>query len=286
MSRTKLWSKIIMFCLMMLLLSVCNTGKVVAATNAGYKELVVTAYENLLALKSYHMTMETTGSLSFQGQTMNFTMNGECDTQIKPMMAKNVMTITIDAASPKTEQKIVQYIEEAKGRFAIYSNADGHWEKQSLPYYNPLEEYANYSKAIISVTPIAEKADSVVLAVTMDGSYVKENLERAMNSTNMKQVGISTEIFKNLGDYTYQVTINKETVTISKIELDMSSILAAVGNNMANGREVPAEQQAIIRAMFTNTRLVTTVFFSKFNCVDKIVIPNEVRMNSLPTKLI
>lgn len=286
MNRTKLWSKIIMLCLMTMLLSVCNTGKVVAATNAGYKELVVTAYEKLLALKSYHMTMETTGSLSFQGQTMNFTMNGECDTQIKPMMAKNVMTITIDAASPKTEQKIVQYIEEAKGRFAIYSNADGHWEKQSLPYYNPLEEYANYSKAIISVTPIAEKADSFVLAVTMDGSYVKENLERAMNSTNMKQVGISTEIFKNLGDYTYQVTINKETVTISKIELDMSSILAAIGNNIANGREVSAEQQAIIRAMFTNTRLVTTVFFSKFNRVDKIVIPNEVRMNSLPTKLI
>ncbi|TWH44933.1 DUF6612 family protein [Sporomusa sp. KB1] len=286
MSRTKFLAKIIMVYLMTMLFSVCSIGNAMAAINDDHKELVVQAYEKLFALKSYHMTLETTGSMSFLGQTMNMVMNGECDTQVKPMVAKNVMTITVGDASAKNEQKIVQYIEEAKGQFAIYSNMNGCWEKQYMPQYNPLDEYASYSKAITSVIPVEENAEVAVFAVTMDGSYLKENLEQAMNSTNMKKVSFSDELFKNLGDITYQVTINKETATIVKSVIDMSGILAAIGNNIANDKAVPAEQKSIIQGVFSNTRLVTTVVFSKFNSVDKIVIPNEVKVNSLPTKLI
>lgn len=286
MSRIKFSSKIIMVCLMTMLFSVCSVGSAMATINDDHKELVVKAYENLLALKSYHMTLETIGSMSFLGQTMNMVMNGECDAQVKPMVAKNVMTITLGDAASKNEQKIVQYIEEAKGQFAIYSNTNGHWEKQSIPHYNPLDEYTNYSKAITSVIPVEETADVAVFAVTMDGSYLKDNFEQAMNSTNMKKVSFADELFKNLGDFTYQVTINKETATIVKSDMDMSGILAAIGNNIANDKAVTAEQKSIIQGVFSNIRLSTTVVFSKFNSIDKIVIPNEVRVNSLPTKLI
>ncbi|MBP2662937.1 MAG: hypothetical protein H6Q71_885 [Firmicutes bacterium] len=53
MSRIKFSSKIIMVCLMTMLFSVCSVGSAMATINDDHKELVVKAYENLLALKSY-----------------------------------------------------------------------------------------------------------------------------------------------------------------------------------------------------------------------------------------
>lgn len=278
-------SKLVMVVLIMTVVSVCSVADVRAATSDEYKELVIKAYEKMSGMQSYQMTLETTGSMSIFGQTTNIVMHSECDTQIKPLLAKNVMQITVGDGSAKKEQKITQYIEETKGQVCIYSNTNGKWERLCMPHYDPLAEYANYAKAVTNVALVEENDEISVFAVTMDGSYLKENIEQIMNSSNMQKANLPGDFFKSIGDITYKVAINKKTAIITRTDIDMSDMLAAMGNSIIeNEKKLSDAEKTTIREMFNNTKLVMTMFFSKFNSIDKITIPNEVRLNSLPAK--
>ncbi|SDE88413.1 hypothetical protein SPACI_036180 [Sporomusa acidovorans DSM 3132] len=286
MLRMKYWAMMIPVLLITIWSSICGAAPAVPAEITDYKTFVTQAYEKLHAQDNYHMTINTTGSMSIQGNKMDIMVSGECDAQTKPMVIKNVMNISLANASQKNEQKVIQYIEESKDQLTVYTNADNHWIKQSMPYYNPIDEYANYSQAIIGVELIGETAGSQVFSVTMDGSYLRKNIEQAIVSSGMKNIKLPESLFNGLGNFTYTVTIDKKTATISKMDMDMSGFLAAVGENIANLQEIPSGQKAAIREMFNQARLNTTVTFSKFNQVDKIVIPPEVKRDSLPTKYI
>ncbi len=278
-------SKLVMVVLMMTVVSVCSVANVRAATSDEYKELVIKAYEKMSGMQSYQMTLETTGSMSIFGKTIDIVMHGECDTQVKPLLAKNVMQITVDDGSAKKEQKITQYIEETKGQVFIYSNTNGKWERLSMLHYDPLVDYANYAKAVTNVVLVEENDEISVFAVTMDGSYLRESIERILNSSNMKNSKLPEDFFKNIGDITYKVAINKKTAIISRTDIDMSDMLAAMGNSIVeNEKKLSDADKTTIREMFNNTKLVTSMFFSKFNSIDKITIPNEVRLNSLSAK--
>jgi len=148
------------------------------------------------------------------------------------------MNITIDADSKKINNKLVQYIEESGDKIIVYSYTNNQWIKQSLPKgsYNPLSEYDNYIKGIKSVTVKEDNADSTVFEVVAKGSYLKEDIKRNIASMGMSKMVLSDDFLKDLDDLTYNVTIDKNTGTISKMEIDLSDFMSKFGNVLSKGR--------------------------------------------------
>lgn len=272
---------ILVLCIMTVFVSVCSASDSAPVTNSDPKEIVTAAYQKFLALKNYHMSVATEASLSFQGKSTNIITKGEWDIQAKPMVFKNNMNIIMDTASDtitkKTERKVEQYIEESGKQLIVYSKINDQWTRQILPYSNLLNQYDNYFKAIVSVTPVNEDADSTVFEVVESASYLKENFDRVMASTGMQKVKLTDDLLKDLGDIKYTVTVDKKTATVSKIDMDLSEFVATIGNNLAESAKVPDNQKEIIRQVLTNMKVVTNIAFSRFGKVDKIIIPPEVK---------
>ncbi len=279
MVRVKASIMVVMICLLTMVVSVLSAS---AATNNDSKEYVIQAYEKMNKLNSYHLTIGTVGSMEVQGQTMNIVMNGEADYQVKPVLFKSVMAMTMDVNSQKNEQTIEQYMEQVGSQLVIYTKLNGKWVKQVMPYYDPLAEYSNYFKAIKSVKQIHETSDDKVFEVVISGKYMQENIKRIMASTGAAKVELPADLFNNLGDFTFAIAVNKETDSVSKITMDMTSFLAQFGKNIAGLKEVPNNQKEMVRAMFNSIKMTTAVTFSQPNSVEKIVIPQEAKADNVP----
>jgi len=257
-------------------------------TEPDAKEVVILAYQKFLALENYHMTTDTTASFTLPGHEVTVLMKSEGDAQAKPMLLKNVMTMTMNAAGIQKEQTIVQYAAEAGNQLVFYSQINNLWTKQLLPYYNPLAEYNNYFKAIKKVTLLDHGGDSDIYQVIIEGSYLEESIGRMTASLGMQKMLVPKDITKNAGDVKYNITVDKKNSNISRIDFDLSELMATIGNNLSVSTEVPEQQKMVMIAIFNNMKLVTSVTFSQLNLAEKIIIPREAltapiqQLNAIP----
>ncbi|BBB89901.1 MAG TPA: hypothetical protein PKA28_19195 [Methylomusa anaerophila] len=281
MRKIKLLSIITVLCIMTLFFSVFNSSASSPVTATDPKETVAKAYQKFQSLKSYHMTIDFTSVLSFRGNNINTVMKGEGDVRVKPMLGKNIMNITMDITSDnapkKIERQLVQYFEETGNQITVYSNIDNQWIKQSTPNYYPLNEYDNYIKAITSVTQISEDANSTIFEVIASGSYLQENLERYMASAGMKNMKVTADLLQDLGDFKYTIAVDKKTSLISRMDIDLSDFMPKIANKLVESQNMPADQKTVIKEMFDNMKIITTVAFSEINRGEKITIPKEAK---------
>jgi hypothetical protein len=279
MKKGKKLSVLIVICIMTLFVSGWVSGSSAMAAQADPKETVVQAYQKLLSLKSYHMNMDTTNSMSVQGKFIYTVMNGDLDIQANPLLCKSNMNITIDIGSKEFNKKLVQYIEESGDKIIVYSYMNNQWIKQSLPKgsYNPLSEYENYIKGIKSVTIKEDNADSTIFEVVAKGSYLKENIKQNLASMGMAKMELTDDFLKDLDDLTYSVTIDKNTGTISKMEIDLSDFMSKFGNNLVDSMQVPDQKKNIMKEMFSSMKIVMNITLSQFDSVEKFTIPQEVK---------
>ncbi len=276
MYKTKYWSIMLIFCIMTLLVSVCSSSASPSLTAIDSKETFTKAYQKFLSLKSYHMNLDVTSSLYVEGKIINTVIQGEFDVHQKPMMGKNIVNITMDIDSKKDRKQLVQYVEESGDQIIIYSYVDNHWIKQSMPNYNPFDDFDNYIKAIISVTPISEDADSIVYEVIASGSYLKDNIKHYIAATG-KNTQLTSDLLKDVGNFKYTITIDKKVSTISKMNIDLSDFMSKIIARMAESPDIPAEKRKIFQDMLGNIRMILNVTFSQFNRVKNITIPQEVK---------
>jgi hypothetical protein len=243
------------------------------------KETVIKASQKLLGFKNYHMTLATTTSMAVQGKHVKSVVKSEFDVQVNPLLGKNNMDITTYADANIITQKLVQYLEQSGDQLIVYSNADNQWFKQSIPLagYNPLKQHENYIKAIKSATVKSEDAKATVFAVVADGSYMKEELKRNMALAGMQKIQLTDEFLKGLNDLTYEITIDKQTGTISRMEMDLSDFMSRFGTSLVETMQMPDDKKTMIREMFSSMKIVMNATFSQFNKVRKITIPQEAK---------
>jgi hypothetical protein len=279
MNKGKKLPVMIVLCIMTLFVSGWVSSSSAAPAPADPKETVMQAYQKLLSLKSYHMNMDTINSMSVQGRYIYTVMNGDVDLQTTPLLSRSNMSITIDFDSKEINKKTVQYIEESGDKIIVYSYTNNQWIKQSLPKgsYNPLSEYENYIKGIKSVTIKDDNVDSTVFEVVVKGSYLKENIKQSLASMGMAKMVLSDDFLKDIDDLTYSVTIDKNTGTISKMEIDLSDFMSKFGNNLVDSMPIPEQKKSIMKEMFSSMKIVMNITLSQFNSVEKFTIPQEVK---------
>ena len=88
---------------------------------------------------------------------------------------------------------------------------------------------------------------------------------------------IPDEVFQCLGDLKYELTIDKKTSTVSKMDMDLSDFMHKLGSTLADKENMPAEQKQVIKAMFESMQIKSTVIFSQFDSAGSIVIPEEAK---------
>jgi len=277
MNRLKYFSILILVCITMLVVSVCSASKSTAATDTDSKQMVIAAFEKLNTVKNYHMTMENNYTLTYQGEALNLGVKSEADAQTEPLLVKNNMVFTMESTWEKKEKRTMQYVEENQGQIVAYSYLNNQWTKQVITQFSPLAAYEDYFKAIKSVTLLKESAKTRVFAVVVESSYLSNELERMMNAVGMQKVKLPKGIFKDIGDLSYTVTIDKKTAAITKVNMDLSGLLVSVGNNIVESLELPDEKKMAISEMLATVKASATIIFSQINRVDGLQIPPEVK---------
>jgi outer membrane lipoprotein-sorting protein len=250
-----------------------------AATKANPKEVVTNAYQKLSSLKSYHLTMDVVSSFTVKDKNVSMVMKSEMDIQQKPIMYKNLLNITTDMGGKKIEQKVTQYAEEADNQLMVYSNIDNQWVKQAMDKaeYDPMKDMDGYIKGISSVTPKAEDSEAVTYEIVLGENYVKERLQKTLGTMGMKNVQLTDEMVKSLGDFKYTVKIDKKTATISKIEFDLTGIMVKLGEVLAQDQNVPEDQKQALKEIFKSMKSSTSMTLSQFDSVANITVPAEAK---------
>lgn len=250
-------------------------GSAAPMTPVECRELVNKTYQNMAMLENFHLALDLTISSLFRNQKMNMVAIGECDFQAKPLRMKNAMTMTADFGTKVDKEEFVQYIEQAGDKFVSYTFADNQWVKQLLPYFDQYQEYDAYDESIKSVTPFGETDDSIIIDVTVDGEIWKKASERFAASGDMRSAKLMAGLFNDLGDITYRMTINKETDTVTRIEMDLSDSIIKIIRNFTEPNQLPAADKAAINGILDNTKVFMSINLSQFNQVPEIVIPQE-----------
>lgn len=277
MNRPKCFPIMLLVCITMLVVSVCSASKSTAEANTDSKKLVIAAFEKLNTVKNYHMTMENNYTLTYQGEALNLGVKSEADAQTEPLLVKNNMIFTMESTWEKKEKRTMQYVEANQGQIVAYSHLNNQWTKQVITQFSPLAAYEDYVKAIKSVTLLKENAKTRDFAVVVESSYMSNELERMMNAVGMQKVKLPKGIFKDIGDLSYTVTIDKKTAAITKVNMDLSGLLVNVGKNIVESLEMPDEKKTAISEMLSTVKASATITFSQINRVEGLQIPPEVK---------
>lgn len=277
MNRPKCFPIMILVCITMLVVSVCSASKSTAAANEDPKKMVIAAFEKLNTVKNYHVTMENNYTLTYQGEALNLGVKSEADAQAEPLLVKNNMIFTMESTWEKKEKRTMQYVEENEGQLVAYSYLNNQWTKQVITQFSPLAAYEDCFKAIKSVTLLKENAKTRDFAVVVESSYMSNELERMMNAVGMQKVKLPKGIFKDIGDLSYTVTINKKTAAITKVNMDLSGLLVNAGENIVESLDLPDEKKMAISEMLATVKASATITFSQINGVDSLQIPPEVK---------
>jgi hypothetical protein len=243
------------------------------------KQTVLEAYGKLDAMKSYHMTMMMEMTMAVQGKDMKTIMNGEMDFQVQPFVCKNNMDISISVDGKELQkQPMLQYMEISEQKLNTYTYMDGKWQRLSMPGGdNFVRQYGDYIKAIKSASLISEDETTAVYEITEDSSYLKDVLKNSLESLGMSKLNISDDLIASLGDLTYTVKIDKTAGIIAGMDMELSELMAAIGNQMAAAMPAPASNTQELRDMFKNAKMQVHITMSQFDGIAPIIIPDEAR---------
>lgn len=253
-------------------------GSVAAASPealADSKATVTEAFQQFRLLKNYHLSSTSNTDMTVQGKTMRIFTQGECDVELKPLKMKNDISLEVMVDGKVTRQKTLQFMEERDKNLILYTQVEGNWYKQSIPYTDPLAEYDNYFKAIKAVELVWETPAERSFAVTIDGNYVQQDIERTLAAGGILKSKVPVELFQGLGDFTYTVIIDRRTGAIARFDMDLTGFMAVIGQNILASDIVPDTQKAQLAEMFRSMKITTGVAVTNPNGVMRIVIPVE-----------
>lgn len=279
MGKFSIVSRLFILCVMTVFISICSMYSLVAAAPQDAKEMVVTAYQKMLNFNNYHMTLDSTATMSVQGKNIRMAMEGGFDIQAKPMLSKGDMNIRVYTDSKTLDKNLVQYIEESGNQIIIYSNADNSWIKQSFPKesVDSLRDYESYIKAIKSADIESDDDNSTVIRVVASGEVLKNTLKQKMALMGMNKLVVSDDFLADIQDLSYSITIDKSTGNISASHMDLSDFMAQFGTHMADKMKTTEKQKQAITEMFQNMKFIMDVTFSQYNSAPAVVIPQDVR---------
>ena len=252
-------------------------------SSADAKDIVIKAYQKLLEAKSCHISVDSVTTLSRQGYFSRVHDNEEIDLFLKPLLSKKIIKVALDFPGTKSNMDMEQYVEESNDRYTVYTKDHDLWKSQSLPRFDPLRLHTGGVEIISKATLLREDTDSTTFKVVSDASGLQKTIGSSLAMLGIQQVHLTTEQLKPLGDISYIVTIDKKTMTIARIENDLSAMSAILGDVLADSKDIPEAQKQLVLEIFRSVKANLSVAFSQLNSVKRFSIPAEAKAVSPDT---
>ncbi len=264
-----------------------------AAEKPSEKEYVHNAYMKLQKAESLHY--DATIKAETPMGEIQITLNGEG--RGKPLGVEN--DIRMSYRDTLTEHTVLfkQYLEEDQGNLVMYLLHNNAWIKQVLPIAPSLNTKLSTDdkvlsqrmwKLIKSVNLKREMPSFKYMEVTLDTVAISDLLGEMLNRSTVQDKEMLRAIAAGrlgllaAGDLTYHMKVDKATGMITEVEIDLTGpIRKAAGLFLDIG---DPKSRAEIEGFLARSTLTMQVTYSKYNQIDPIEIPQEVRDNAKEVK--
>jgi len=252
-------------------------------------------YKNMMAISSLHYDV-TIKAVTPMGE-MKAAINGEV--QEKPLNVKQDIQMSFyDVLNKENTVMLKQYIEQNQANLVVYSFSNDTWIKQIVPFDPSLtkelsaDEKAaaqmNMLQLIKEAKMIKETPSFKYMEITLDSMQLSDVMSAAvkLNYANDKDMAAAAAIGRlgllAAGDIKYTIKVDKATKIVKEVELDLTEPIrkgAGLFLDIANPKD-----RAKIESFLTNSTLTMQVTYSKYNQVDPIEIPKDIKDNAKEVK--
>lgn len=259
----------------------CSEGDMTKDKSA--EEILEGAMTKATEWENYEMDIDSrmVMNIPIQGE-MEMNINGHGVAFIKPL--KMHMTMTVEMEQLPEPQSIEQYLIQEGDTLTIYQQLEGQWYKQvmegsgmeQLASVDPIESIQLFMKhlkgaEIVEEGQINEK-DAVKIDATVSFDMYKELI--AGNQSLDMSLGLGTNVFDMLGemgDLTYSIWVEKETLNVTRYEMDLTEAMNKMAEAMEGIEELP--QEAV--DAYKNSKMEMTITITNHNQAADFEIPEE-----------
>ncbi|MDF2565802.1 MAG: hypothetical protein K0Q53_2206 [Massilibacillus sp.] len=285
----KVMKKIMSVVLFVVSISIAAFSSTVSAaasvTEVDATQNMKAVYEKMLALENYHADI----AINIQTSLMNVTVNNSSDIEVNPMRYKNDLQFAMmDTAHRSVKSNISQYMEQVDNQLISYTETDGKWVKQTLPYINkknvPADDVATCMKLIKKAVVSGETDTEKVMTVTMDNKVLKEMTMDILKQSGKEYkdyIAFTETIFNSLGEISYIINVDKNTNMVTHLKVDLSDATQKSVLAILNQSAIPEKEKAQLKSLFSNAKVTMDCDYSNFNQVSPIEIPQEAKENAL-----
>jgi len=276
-------------------------GLLLVATNSSFafaveklppeKAYLNDVYKNMMDVKSLHYDVAIKAETPM-GEVQT-AINGEV--QEKPLLLKNDINICYRGMLNKENTVLLkQYVEQNQGNLVMYLLSNETWIKQMIPIGpsmntklsedEKVSAQMNMLKFIKSAKLTKETPSYKYIEVTLDTIQISDavgatvKLNNAQDQEMLRAVAIGRFGLLSAGDIKYNVKVDKATKMVKEIDMDLTEPIrkgVSLFLDIANPKNRTA-----IEDFLTKSTLNMQITYSKYNQVDPIEIPQDVRDNA------
>ena len=252
-------------------------------------------YKNMMDVNNLHYDVAIKSETPMGEVTV--AINGEG--QEKPLSYKHDINICYrDVKNTENTVMLKQYIEQNQGNLVLYSLSNEKWIKQIVPIDPSLNKELSADEKVSARMDMLQLMKSVKLKketpsykymeITLDSMQISDaigavvKLDNAQDRDMLRAVAVVRLGLLAAGDIKYNVKVDKATKMVKEIDMDLAEPIrkgAGLFLDIADPKE-----RTKIEDFLTKSTLNIQIKYSKYNQVDLIEIPQDVRDNAKEVK--
>jgi len=273
------WFLVSLF-LISFIFTACGTKDLTKGKTA--EEILKDVYTKMAEVKNYDMNIKMNMNVEPPEQEpVNINLQGQATVFQKPMVMK--MSMIMDVKGKK--KNFQQYMEQNEGGMTIYQKIDDQWSKMALndpafsemmnmdPSQNVKLYLENLKRAeILSDEKVGEK-EIVKLEMILSSKIYDEMLQQMPGGNLTGQLPFNSDILSKIGDIKGKIWVDKATLDIVKVTVDMTENMQNFGKALAENGGLPEEAAA----MFSNMEISVEYEMLNQNKAVEFTIPEEAK---------
>lgn len=221
------------------------------------------------------------------------------EVQEKPLILKNDINICYrDELNKENTVALKQYIEQSQDNLVMYLLSNKTWIKEVLPIDPSLNKKLSADEQVAARMNMLQMMKSVKLKretpsykymeITLDAVQLSDAIDAAIKRNHaqdndmLRMAAVGRLGLLAAGDIKYIIKVDKATKMVKEIDMDLTDpIRKGVGLllDIANPKD-----RIAIEDFLTKSTLNMKITYSKYNQVDPIEIPQDVRDNAKEVK--
>lgn len=280
----------VVFFLMAFIIGSLVSPQVMAAENqeiSDAKAYVQKVNEVMVGLDSYHATVVIDVKTPFA----NAKIKNSGDFLLKPNFRfKNFSEcVMTDLQGKETQMKMLQYMQQSGDQFITYTQTDGKWIKQSMPYSKEAQrsiyDIASYMNLVKTAEIKAQTAEEITIRLTIDSQILRDLTIQMLKDSKDKQLSMLELVFKDMGDISYTISVDKKTNRVTSMDMNLSDLVKKGIVAVIDSADMPMLRKEQIKQLTKDIEVVMHGDNTAFNQAENFEIPQTVIENAVEQPL-